>query len=617
MNKNTGLFDMALALSVNKINSQFAYLLKRKKVGKDWGYLTNKEATKFFNDRDGFAQTLEKWKATFDSKIINEVADLKKQLTKAIEEEDFAKAKVLNERIKALEPVGENPYKVYDYAMDAKIKSFKVELAKAEGNETSPFYFIIEMDYGTFYTKMFNEQLQAMEIKSFPFSNCTYGFKVAAGKKVITTEEMVLADEDRDKIQKKGITDNDFTIESLLMDFQNAMISQFVEEKTTIFQSVSATVELRTAITSFFMNLAKSGDNPFILGYQVSPKSTSLTPALFSPTLMTHSVTDTDMVSNNGGRDTRYQAFNFVMQTNNHPLPGEKTRGIMPRSLIEYIDTKYIDGVANPVNGVFAIDYNEFLSQYIVNVLEPEVGKQIYNSLYKSLTDFDVTQETNTKIHCQEKREIKHEVDSNSRFDLTLENRTISVISNQESKGLKVNWDIKVSGNQHLEVPRRIAGIKTGATGAANWGFSTNGTYPFNENGERGSTGSIAVEITASTKGTLDLKFNYSQPYLAHDTKKMVFEGSLDGVLETINYLNLVTAIMQGVQKIFYPDNFSINLSNDRLASFKIENFEGFSERVILPGSNTFTFKTVRLLTGRQDGDDAVLFDIAYVEEAV
>ncbi len=616
MKSNLGLFDMVLSLSINKINSQFDWILDRKQVSKRWGFLTDKQGEKFVNDNKTFADSLAKWKEAFDPQIATQLVELQTRIDAAIDAEDFEEVSRLQKQKKELEKRKDpkNPFRQYEYGLDAKIKCFTIELAKAVGFASAPLYFIIEIESGTLYYKKYNDKIKEFEILGATFKDGNYAFKVNVGKKLIKVAEMVLDENDRkDLIVKNDITDADFEVTALLMDFQNANISQYAKERTTIFDKVKGVdSELVTAMSLYFSKLAGTKENPnphpFILGYKVEERTDKLTPALFNPTAIMHSTTDTTIAIDKDRNDPNYQSFNYLMQTSNHKLPDEKNNltGILPYNLIEKKNDKSIT-----TSGVFAIDYNLFVQKYIVEVLEPQLYSQLATQMAASLKDISVSNYGN-EVYCTK---------PDLYFSLKLGSKTISEVTDQQKKGIKITWDITIEGKQNVDHERRLVG-----TVASHIFISTSGKFKIVPEGKKEKDveaprpGKLSVTLTTSNKGELELtseKSDYSQPYIGTTTKDCIPDdpsfswGDLFDIVKNFVPVLLLASLFASLLRDL---SVHIDISSGAFQGFQMGNFKGFNNRVILPGSNNFTFKTIRLLNGSKNEDDAVLFDITHAE---
>jgi hypothetical protein len=578
-------------------------------VSKQWGFLVDKDGKEFLNDGKAFASNLAEWKAAFgpDTRL----KDLQDKIDAAINAEKWAEVVKLQKEKEELKknPPSPSPFRKYKYVLDATIERFTVELAKAEGFASAPLYFIIEMKQGTLYYSEYDNVLKAEKIVAKTFEGGNYAFKVNVGKKLIKAAEMVLSEKDKkDLFVKNGINDADFEISALLMDFQNANISQYAKERTTIFDKIGGVdPNLITVLTVYFQHLAGTPDkpnpHPFILGYKVKERTDKLTPALFNPTAIIHSTTDTSMVldKDKNRNDPQYQSFNYLMQIDNRPLPVNGTAGMLPFNLIEHKDDK-----SKTTSGVFAIDYNIFVEKYIVGVLEPQLYQQLANAMSKGLKDISAYTD-GTRVECSK---------PDLNFTVKLANKYISPVTDQESKGIKISWDLTIEGKQHIEQKKSFGG-----TVASHMFISTSGKFKVVPEGkkekdvEAARPGKLEIVLTAAKNGTLAMTSSFSQPYIGTTTKDPIRDdGSfswrdlLDIVLNFVPVVNIVNAIVT----MFTDFSFKIDLQSADFKNFQIGDFENFTNRVILPGSNTFTYKTVRLLNGSKNEDDAVLFDIAY-----
>ena len=593
MKKNIGLFDMALALSVNKIGSQFDELMEGEIIPSSWGFLTDKNGNKILNDTTSFETNLKNWKDAFDTGTAARIQELKAAIKaeKAKAKPDREKLNKLRDELESLEDSGGNQeeFKQYDCAIDANIDSYDIQVISSESQK---LIFIITIDSGTLYVKEYDTAIKAEKIVETKFNEFTYAFLVAIGNRVIKTHEMALSEEDRNLLITEGITDNVFNVEAIFIDFQNSNISAYDKQRSSFPEGVSTTW-FQVIMNNYFSNLNKQ-DNPFILGYKVVPKR-PLKNSLFKPTAIAYSTT--------ASSETRSHAFNFLMQIDNHALPEDRMRGYMPKSLIEVNIDK-----DKEINGVFAIDYNTFVKKYIDDTLLPTIIEQLHESLNKILEGYSINQLANKKgFRCQK---------GNLFFEFKLESMSIQSIlrSEQEAQGIRISWDLVIDGNQHVEKPVQIIIIDGGTVGV-DMPFSTHGEFPID--GKKGKKGKLLLDMTAGADGKLDLISKYDKPEIGTNQEKPVYKNDLDKSFDTLlDFINPILSLGGLLMKVFRDNSIHIDLDNDKFSYLDLGTMTSFSSRVVLPGSNTYTFKTVRLLTGKKDEDDAVIFDIAYAPKA-
>ncbi|UTA68749.1 hypothetical protein [Emticicia sp. 21SJ11W-3] len=596
MKKNLGLFDMALALSVDKINAQFEQLMMFNVIPTHWCFLTDKEGKQIINETDAFGTNIKLWKSAFDLETATKIQQLKADIKseKAKEKPDKDKLSKLRDKLEDMEEVIDKRavYKVYDCALEAKVRSFEIDIID---NDSARLFFIVNLEMGTIYSREYDDKLKAETIIEKDFKNLSYAFRVAIGNRVIKAKEMAMGVEDRQLLIKEGITDDVFTIEALFMDFQNANISDYDEQRSNeINKGGSAWLQL--IMNNYFKSL-KTEENPYILGYKLIPKKT-LTDSLFKPTGITYSTTNSSI----GG----CKSFNFMMQIDNHAFPAELTRGSLPKSLIE----NRADASRETVNGVFAIDYKTFVKKYVEDNLWPAMVANFKSNLSRTLEGYHINDWGNRRgVKC---------VGGDTWFDFRLDLSSIQQVSaqRQEARGLEINFDVVIEGNKHVEKENKLIGlINLGSTIGVDMPFSTSGAYAIE--GKVGKKGKVSVILTASADGKIDLKSKYEAPQIGADVEKPQYKDGWDKAfdifLDFFNPLGVLGAVIIAALK---EGSLKIKLSNAIFSNIDISNLSTFNSRIVLPGSNTFTYKTIRLLTGKKDEDDAVLFDIAYAPKA-
>ncbi len=593
MKKNIGLFDMALALSLNKINSQFKDLMTYNIIPTHWCFMTDKDGNHILNETDPFGTNIKLWKSAFDLETAAKIQQLKAdtKAEKAKEKPDKDRLNKLKDKLEDMEEVMNKraAYKVYDCALETKVNSFEVDVVN---NDSTMLFFIVNLESGTLFSREYDEKLKAETIVERHFEKMSYAFKVAIGNRVIKAKEMAMSIEDRRLLVKEGITDDVFTIEALFMDFQNANISDFDEQRSNAFNQ-GASEWLQVIMNNYFKNLKKE-ENPYILGYKLIAKR-ALADSLFKPTGITYSTTNSSVVG--------CKSFNFLMQIDNHPFPAELAGGGIPKSLIENRTTT--DGV----NGVFAIDYKTFVKKYVEDSLWPAIVKNLKDNLNRYLEGYNITGLDNKKaIRC---------VCHNLWFELKLDLVDVEQVSaqSQESRGLKINFELIIEGSKHVERDNKIIGIDLGSTVGVDLPFSTSGKYPIDK--LTGKKGKVSVIFTASADGKIDMESKFDAPQIGADLSEPRYKDTLDKLFDRLlDFLNPVRDLSELITIVVKSSSREINSMSSLFSKFDFNNMSTFNSRIILPGSNTFAYKTVRLLTGKKDDDDAVLFDITYAPKA-
>jgi len=584
MNPNLGLFDMTLALSTTKINSQFAFLLKKDIIKKEWKFLSDLDGYKTLNGTDpNFATALSAWKNSLNQTLEDEFKAIDAQITAEVEKEepDVLKIKAWQKRkvelVKLIED--KSKYAVYHCALDCQIDPPKVWLIKGESNK---LYFEIPIKTGTLSYK------KDGAIKTDKIDGSKYVFAVPIANKIVKKAEVILGDTEQDKLVLNEISDDIFRIESLFLDFQNANLAQYDKSRSVILTDGTM---LQITFTNYFSKIISSTDNPYILGYSIQRK-TATRDALLQPTTATYSTSFST--------EERSNAFNFLMQVDQHALPNDQRRGILPKSLIEDALDK-----SPTVNGVMGINYQVFITKYVDEVLTPQIGEAFGKSLRSIFVGFSYS-----------KTDLTYRVAKDGfSANFYLNNRKITE-GTGEKRGILISWDIEIKGSLHKEVEKKLFGFIEVGTIGMDQRFSTSGAFKLNEHASK--KGKLSILVSASTQGQLMAESFYDKPFIAKDTEMPEYTHPGDIVKDILlGVLNsFATNIMSAILLMKEMD-FAKNIDDKTMDNFRLDDLGEVNNKVILPGSNVFTFKTLRLLNKKQDDQDAVLFDIAYAPETL
>ncbi len=605
MNANLGLFDMILALSANKINAQFQFLFNQKKIPTQWCFLTDRSGKHTLranpNDKDefnNFKSVLNLW--TTNSNVLKQEIET---ITQKIDAEKIkGKSAIyydLLEQKQALIDRKEQLMQIqheYECGIDVQIDAPIIDILNDKPNE---LLFKIPIRSGNLYYN------NGAEIKLFSLTSCVYAFHVAIGNKIAYKTDLLkmvelnkmpentVADEEIKTYIITEITDNLFDIQALFLDFTNTNISQYDKAKSNLPTEVFAATSLQLTLTNYFSTLPTS-DNPYILGFNISRKNAQKIDALFEATTVKY----TTSYSRNKG--DRYHAFNFLMQTNGHELPKDGRAGVLPQSMIELANDQ-----SATVNGVFGINYEIFKEVYVEKNLLVELKNRLSLKISSNFQNYEVTR----KMLDNHRMEFGI---SKENFFLNLIYKNFNIRSGDaEKKGLLLEWDIEVSGKSHREVPKKILGIEIG-TIAMYQAFSTNGRFEIE--GKKARQGTFSVLISASERGKLFIETSTQTPIVAKETETPQYYNEQDRTKDTLlSVAHLFTGeIVTVLKQIENAKIFHIEISEKDFEQLKLDDLGELSNKVILPGSNTFAFKTLRLLNGQKDAQDAVLFDITY-----
>ncbi|MGZ3943782.1 MAG: hypothetical protein ACXVJB_02510 [Mucilaginibacter sp.] len=548
-NLSIGEYDMVLALSESKINYEIKRLLNRGVIKSKWQFLTSSGGENILNEsHSNFEQAKKNW------------------LGKSDKPDDQADA-----------------LKKYALLMDATIDPPRMELVKDNYQEV---LFKLFIKSGNIY------YLEGAAIKKCDLAGKAYGFRVPVAQIRIDSEKMYFAGEDAiEQLREEGLSNHDFTVDSILLNFERANIAQYSPDESILPKEDKERAALQTAISNYFKALGKDKQNPYVLGYALKKKDLSERDA--SMLYATGSSFSTSI-----SHVERASAFNFLMLTDHHPFPKSKYAGRMERSLLESaIDT------SATINGVIAIDYPAFEQAYLSNLHNSIVDN--FEKAFRSngdLSDFyrscQLTAPGVTVFRFE-----RH----NMFMYVTLIRRYVA-----EKGGIMVVYDIYVGGSVHAEIERKVFHFIDAGTVGVDQGFSTGGIYPIE--GKIGRPGELTITLRASNEGKLNIRSRYMPPTVGRDTEKPQTRNDLDAIWMVLSNFISPFGLIGGLAA------FLTDKAGDSIVNFRDQVFDGiefasleeFSNKVILPGSNIYTFKNIRLNGDPERGDCSVLFDIAY-----
>ncbi|RBL89760.1 cell envelope integrity protein TolA [Chitinophaga flava] len=591
-NVNLGQYDMVLALSQSKINFEIGMLHKQRVINPDWQFLTSADGKTHLNSSDSsFAAVKKGWldKNEYEKKKQQLEAELDRIQTEVEDAPAEKKIELRRQRdqkkaeIKAVDDQEKAAAK-YQVLMDTTIDVPKIELINGSHTE---LMFNLPIISGKL------SYLNGQEIANVDLAGMCYAFKVSIGKIKITTDGMYLIDDaKKTELRKGGLNDNDFTIESILLDFQNTNVSQYSQENSKLPKDATHLTNLQISVTNYFKTIANN-TNPYVLGYAIQKnKPAAREKPMLYPTGASFSTS--------ASQEKRAAGFNFLLLTENHQFPSGPTAGRIDKSLIENVK----DHTAT-ANGVIGINYDTFINVYL-NQLHASVIDTFDQAFKKSFPDF----------YGSHKAKGDDEVFSFSKPGLSMTfNLKRGRLKDESDNYIHLSYEITVSGNVHKEVPIEIFGglINTKKTVGVDQKFSTKGNYELE--GKKGAAGSLSIKLGASNQGKLEIVSNYQPPSIGRDTEKpdagSIFKTVWLTLARFINPFGLVGALVT----LFVTDDPHKNIvkfDGDVFKPFDFDALKDFSNKVVLPGSNVYTFKNVRLLNGDLNSNDAVLFDIAY-----
>ncbi|WP_316818685.1 hypothetical protein [Pedobacter nyackensis] len=578
-NINLGQYDMVLALSENKINFEIRNLLKRGIIRPEWQFLTDSLGKDSINNSNQkFEEAKKAWlgKNSLEKKlkILKDTLQEKQdQLDDAEGEKRLELRKerdIIKEALIALKNQIDSSSK-YNILVDAILDAPQIALIKDSHTE---LLFKLIIKKGTFY------YIDDQEVKECDLKDKLYAFKVPVNKLRIKSNGMYLADgETMKQLRDEGFNDNDFTVDAIFLDFERADIGQYSMQESILPDDTNHRPYLQVAIINYFKGLGSNKDNPYILGYTINKKKLAARDkAMLYPTGASFSTSLSKI--------ERASAFNFLLLTENHQFPEIPKGGRIDNSLIEEVLDKSVTA-----SGVIAIDFETFKNTYL-----NEIKAAVANAFLKSFNRLG-----NVKLLDGVPPNEDHFIYTGNGVRMNFTLRQTGITNDNNKNYIAINYTIAIAAIVHEEISAAIGTV------GVDQKFSTSGRYEIN--GKKGAEGALVIRLSASEKGKIEIeKPSYTPPLVGRNTEDPEYKHDLDRIWLKIS--DLFKSI-SGVEKM-YIDNFLNNIV-DTLKDIDFDALEDFSNKVVLPGSNVYTFKNIRLLNAKQDQSDAVLFDIAYV----
>jgi len=590
-NANLGQYDMVLALSQSKINFEIGMLYKQGIIKPNWHFLTSLDGKILLNSSDtSFADVKKGWldKDEFQKRRAQLKAELKKiqtQVEDAPVEQKLALRQLRDAKEAEIEALDEQEKATgkYQVLMDATINAPKIELLPDTNTE---LLFVLPIKAGKL------SYLNGQSIEDVALNGMAYAFKVPIGKMQITADAMYMIDEAKKiELREGGLNDNDFTIESMLLNFQNANVSQYSQQYSKLPAEATQLTNLQIAVTNYFKSIANN-NNPYVLGYAIQKKKLAeREKAMLYPTGASFS-TSASQVKN-------ASAFNFLLLAEGNQFPSGAAAGRIDNSLIEHVK----DTTAT-ASGVIGINYNTFVNLYL-NQLHASVVDTFDKLFKESFPGFYQSHEVNGND------EIFKFYKPGMWMNFTLKR---TPLKDGNDNYIHIGYNITAAGSVHSELPTKIFfdAIETGTVGA-DQKFSTEGGYEVN--GKKGAAGWLMIKLGASDQGKLQIISDYHAPSIGRDTEKPICKNAADAIWLKVSRFMNPFGLIGALVSIFVTEDQDQNIvkfDGDVFKPFKFDALKDFSNKVVLPGSNVYTFLNVRLLNGHLNENDAVLFDITY-----
>lgn len=570
LNQNLGQYDMVLALSQSKINEEIEQLYDDEKIDKEWKVLTDLSGKYKRNQRDkDFELEKKRWQ---DTGTANNLAALKEradQIADLMEEKTADQDALIRERreiklkIKELEQKKDTDLPPYQLLIEATINAPEIEIIKENSRD---LLFKFSIDEGLLTYK------DAGGYHSHNVGGLVYSFMVPIAKR-----QLSLADVTPDDDVYQQVKEN-YTVESIFLNFAKADVANFIATESKMSKDERLNVWLQLIMTNYFKTLGTDNDNPYILGYTVhKPQLSKAKRAMLEPCGISYSTSY--------HTDSSFSSFNFLMLTEKRDFPAAPYGGHIGKSLIELYQKD------ESLNGVIAINYNLFKQTYLARINE-----NLLNAFCNVVKDLKISKDTDFKGDV-------FNLNYSNNLQMTIKLKDIS--PNQERCSLAIRYEITVNALLHDELPAPIGTV------GVNQKFSTSGRYPVK--GKTGKPGELIVELMPSTEGKITAKVaenTYQAPVMGRDTEEPDYKGKLDKIWHSFN--NLFNKVSD-LEKM-YNTNFASRITS-LMEKMSFNELDKFSNTVVMPGSNVYTFKNIRLMTKEKDDKDAVLFDISYAEE--
>ncbi|WP_339869631.1 hypothetical protein [uncultured Algoriphagus sp.] len=574
-NQNLAGFDMVLGLSQNTINYQFQQLHRRKVIKNKWTALVGNvlnppEGQKPFHfegsDKDLQAK-------------LNQWISKQKEIANAKKSGNWGEIGKLIESLKS-----ENLN--FDYAWDAQLASPTIEIIE---KDTQHVFLQLVFSGGMLYYRPDDTS----DVKSFDLKGSVYSFTTPIGRLKINKNQMVMeADDEMELVLRaSGLSEEDFRIESLFLNFENANISTFDKGRSKFPEE--ATLPLQIAIESYFNLILSGSENPYILGYGVTRPAVKSDQAMFQPTSLAYSTSFSSKTVSNHPVKSQFSAFNFMMMLHGRSPEKDQNTGVLPASLIEFgKDT------SSTTDGVFAIASNQFddylksMDEYIVSIFSKQADVEVDNNSFQNVDG---------KWTMIARHHGKH-IDDKIETIYTLIRKPIS----NGDLGITVEYEFHVKIEVHI-----IAKIIT------EWevkriDLSTSGTYTYKEVKEKGKVGSFNFLIKNGKEGRFDLEHKLVTPKIAFNSNPSMIGGSVgDIILGILSFIFLwPIKIVEGIINQIAVDlgSNSVKFQDNRIEELRNIDVLNQTNKVILPLGKTYAYKNLRYLEDKS----LVAYDISY-----
>jgi hypothetical protein len=571
-----GQCDMVLAVAEDTINYQFSNLLHRGLIRPTWKVLVRSPkggtpVVKTQEDAD-FDSVLQTWRTT--------QAELAA---------DFAAGRYADyaAKLQAAQAAGQ----LWDYGWTGTIAAPAVTILQGD---TQDILFTIAFTAGT----LLSCPNPTVDVETWDLTSAKYAFRVPIGRLTINGTQEILTPEAQGQaavvIRDSGLTDADFSIESLFLDFENANIANF-DAPASKFPA-GADTAIQVTAQDYFKLVVAGSANPFVLGYTLKVQGVHPT-ALFQPTAT--------RFSTSYSAQPGCSAFNFLMMTGGRDFPGGQQVGVLPASLLE--------GAALTAgqDGVFAIDwtvFNGLLLDSFPQAIAPAITAGINPATFaRSAQTWSLTVGASD-------RSVVSEPSSDLFYDTHLySERSVnaSLALTNADGGLALTCTASFTAQIRVMCWETLhAGYHTEFYAS----LSTGGTYSVGPTGGLGQVGRAGLTIQPGAQGAVVFAVGpVTPPVLGYDSAPDTGSKVSGDPNWTVVQADSSYAGAQDLAQGAMAAAAGLNGTMTGVATAMQSTIQSLSAgKVVLPLGQLYTFKQIRLRDTSQTDANSVLMDVSY-----
>lgn len=568
-----GQCDMVLSVSQNTVNYQFSQLWKRGKIRQTWKVLVR--------TTDGSSVVKTQEDADFDS-VLQTWQTVQANIAALFANGDY---QAFGKALAAAQAAGQ----LWDYGWTGNVAAPAITIL---ATDTQNLLFAVSFQSGT----LLYCPDPTKNISTWDLAGTVYSFTVPIGRLQINSTQEILTPEGQNQadevIRNSGLTESDFSIEALFLDFENANIADF-NANTSHFPK-DATTAIQNTVVDYFKLVVAGESNPFVLGYALNVKQITSHEALFQPTSARFSTS----YSTQAG----CSAVNFLMMGGGRDFPAGQNVGVLPQSLLEGA------GLGSTGDGVFGIDwtvFNGLLIDPFVSAIANAVSTGFPVTKYaRTAQSWSLSATTSSTTNVDEPpSDLLKDTHLNSDRGLS---SSLSLTNIQGGLQLACTVEYTVSITvQPWEILH--AGYHTEYSAS----LSTSGTY---QPGPKGNAqvGSVKMTIQPGALGAITFTVGTSTaPVLGYDSAPytgQAITGGPWGIVQSFYNQegadDLSQAALQAASDLGGTMDSVATAINNVIQSMN-------TAKVILPLGQLYTFSNIRLYTTQTD-DNAVLMNVAY-----